>query len=91
MIRHFDVQQCDRPVYRSFITRHRVGLAAVIAAGVAALAALVVQTLPRESLPPAVPAMSAAAVTPTTTEQFQYFPQLYENQAKQVEEPIATF
>ena len=90
MIRPFDAQQAGRPVHRSFVTRHRVWLAAGIG-GAAALAALVAQTAPRESLPPVVPLMSAATVVPTTTEQFQYFPQLYENQARQVEEPIATF
>ena len=90
MIRDFDVQQSDRPVHRSFIRRHRAWFGAVIA-GAAVLVAFVAQTAPRDSLPPAVPAMSAATVMPTTTGQFQYFPQLYENQAKQVEEPIATF
>jgi hypothetical protein len=90
MIRHFDVQQSGHPAHRSPIARHRVWLGAVIA-GAAALVAFVAQTAPRESLPPAVPVMSAATVMPATTEQFQYFPQRYENQAKQVEDPIATF
>jgi hypothetical protein len=84
IISRFDAQQPDPR--HSFITRHRVWLAAVIA-GVAVLMAFVGQTAPPES----VPRSTTMAATPTATEDFQYFPALYQNQAKQIEEPIPTF
>ena len=79
------VSHQDRPVRRRLITRHPFWLSAALA-GVAGLAALVAETVPQESVP-----QRTATVTPAPAEAFQYFPQLYENQAKQVEEPIATF
>jgi len=79
------ISHADRPVRRHFLTRHPLWLSAALA-GVAALAALMAETTPQESVP-----QPRTAAAPAAPEEFRYFPQQYENQAKQVEEPIATF
>lgn len=77
-------QQAGRQRRRSFMARHLVAFAAAIAGG-AALIVLVTGSAPRKAVP------SAAAVAPAVSEQFQYFPDLYVNQAKRTEDPVPTF
>jgi hypothetical protein len=83
--RDFVLSHPDRPVRRPIFTRHPLWLSAALAA-VAGLAALFAESVPQESVP-----QPPRAATPAATEQFEYFPELYESQAKQVEEPVATF
>ncbi len=79
------MQQSKRSGRASFIARHRIALGAAIAAVAAVVAIAETGTSPRE----AVPAAESAA--PRVAEQFEYFPDLYPNQAKRIEDPIATF
>lgn len=80
----FASQERDRS-HRLLLKVRRVVLYAAIAtAGAIAWLALVGEGTPPQS---AAPSVSAAP----PDEKFEYFPDLYQNQAKSIEQPIATF
>ncbi len=77
-------QERDRS-HRLLLKASRVALyAAIAAAGVGAWLVLVGGSAQQQS---AAPSVSAAP----PDEKFEYFPDLYQNRAKTIEQPIATF
>ena len=74
----------DKLLARSFIVTHRTVLGVAVAAA-AVVIFMMVGSESREVLP------FVTAAVPDAPEKFDYFPDLYQNTAKQVEEPIPTF
>ncbi len=80
----FKSQERDRSHRLLLKARHAALYATIATAVVGAWLFLVAGSASQQ---PAAPGVSAAP----TGERFEYFPDLYQNQAKSVEQPIATF
>ncbi len=91
-IRHLVVPQDAEFLHRLLVNAGRALLvAALVILVVTALFAFLSETASVEETASAENTSRAVSAAVSATYKFEYFPDLYQNQAKQIEEPIATF